>query len=94
MTKENLRSYINYQIENMSSSIAWAKDRMEDYTYPFKIDWAYDQINEAKNRAFGAINFAHIWDKTITDREAEEFREMLKNGWNEQYDRVSREIVA
>ena len=93
MTKENLKTYVNKQIEEMNTSVDWARDRMNEFDYAFRLDWVCGAIENADCKAMGAINFASIWDESVDRRTADELREILHKGWSDAMDRAHEELI-
>lgn len=88
MTLENLKTYVSKKIEDMNKSVDWARDKMNEYDYTFRLDWVCGAIENAEQNAMGAINFSAIWDESVGKQDAAELRKMLHKAWSDAMDRA------
>ena len=91
-TYENLLTYVNSCVDDMNSSVDWARDKMEDKDHSFRINWALDSIELEESKGHGACVFASIYDETITDEQYDELKAILHKAWCTARDRAFKEI--
>lgn len=80
-TLEKLTDYVNYVIEDMMSYVNWARDHMPDETRQFRKDWALQYIENHFNDGYGAICFAWIWQKSVSEKDAKILKDKLYNAF-------------
>ena len=94
MTKfELLKDYVEGCIEDMNGDVNWARDRMQDDDRAYRYKWALHAIDKEDHEAYGALSYAHIWEKDIDEDQYKELAEMLHNAWCCARDRAANEIM-
>ena len=90
---ENLSQYVDNHIDSMNHSVDWAREKMQNDSRSFRLNWVCDAIEIDEAKMQGAVAFAQIYGKLITKDEAESLRERIHKAWCDARDRAFNEIV-
>lgn len=74
---EAITRYINSEIESMEHTIRFTAEKEWKNTTPTKSEYARWSVNGTYNNAYGALIYAYIYAKEITEEQFTELKEKL-----------------